>query len=144
MEDVGNEFHLEATGPGAWQLVQIYPQVFRHERGARQPGEPLFSAFSFENPGDEQTLQWILTAEDGELPVRLREGWSLRYEGGAEVTIRDENHGRIGVLAVDEAAFRVGPGRHTVTLGGRLEPTEEAKARLEIRPRGRAESVTWP
>jgi hypothetical protein len=159
LEDVGNEFHLEATGPGAWQLVQIYPQVFRHERGARQPGEPLFSAFSFENPGDEQTLHWILTAEDGEvsevrislgerealpLPVRLREGWSLRYEGGAEVTIRDENHGRIGVLAVDEAAFRVGPGRHTVTLGGRLEPTEEAKARLEIRPRGRAESVTWP
>jgi hypothetical protein len=159
MEDVANEFHLEAAGPDAWQLVQVYPQVFRHERGVRQPGEPLISAFAFENPGDEQTLRWILTAEDGQvseirislderealpLPARLRESWSLRYEGGAHVTIRDANHRRIGEIAVDENAFRVGPGRHTVTLGGRLDPAEEAKARLEIRPRGRTEPVTQP
>jgi hypothetical protein len=159
MEDVASEFHLEAAGPDAWQLVQVYPQIFRHERGVRQPGEPLFSAFSFENPGDEQPLHWILTAEDGDVsevrisidereavspPVRLQEGWSLRYEGGAQLTIRDANHRRIGEVAVDETAFRVAPGRHTVTLGGRLEPADEAKARLEIRPRGPAESVKLP
>jgi hypothetical protein len=37
MEDVESEFHLEATEPDAWQSVQVYPQVFRHERGVRQP-----------------------------------------------------------------------------------------------------------
>jgi hypothetical protein len=159
MEDVGKEFQLEAAGPGAWQLVQVYPHVFRHERGVRQPGEPPFSAFSFEHPGDEQPLHWILTAEDGvvsevrisidereatSLPARLREGWSLRYEGGSHVTIRDANHRRIGDVAVDEAAFRIAPGRHTVTLDCRLDPADEAKARLEIRPRGPAEVVTPP
>jgi hypothetical protein len=157
MEDVANEFHLEAAGPDAWQLVQVYSQVFRHERGARQPGEPLFSAFSFENPGDEQLLQWVLTAEDGAVsevrlsiderdaivfPVRLREGWSLRYDGDTQITIRDASHRRVRELALDEATFRVASGRHTVTLGCRLEPADEAKARLEIRPHGRSESVT--
>jgi hypothetical protein len=68
----------------------------------------------------------------------------LRYEGGAQVTIRDANHRRIGEVAVDATAFRIAPGRHTVTLGGRLDPADEAKARLEIRPRGSAEPVALP
>jgi hypothetical protein len=65
MEDVSREFHLDATGADAWQLTEVFPQIFRHERGARQPGEPTASTFSFENPGEEQTLHWILSAEDG-------------------------------------------------------------------------------
>jgi len=157
MEDVAREFHLEAAGPDAWQLIQIYPQIFRHERGVRQPGEPLISAFAFENPGDEPSLRWILTAEDGAVsevrlsiderdavvfPVLLREGWSLRYEGGAQLAIRDANYRAIGEIAVDASAFHIAPGRHTVTLGCRLDPAETAKARLEIRPHGRSESVT--
>jgi hypothetical protein len=156
MEDVESEFQLAAAGPNAWRLVEVVPQVFRHERGVRQPGEPLLSAFSFENPGDEQELHWILTAEDGRLsdvrisidqaepvplPATLREGESLRYEGGARVMILDANHRARGELAVDPAAFRIAPGRHSVTLAGRLEPADQAKGRLELRPRRPAEAV---
>jgi len=156
MEDVDREFHLEADGPNAWQLVEVFPQIFRHERGARQPGEPTASTFSFENPGEEQSLHWVLSAENGEvsqirisideaetvLPYSLPEGWSIRYEGGAMATIRDANHRPIREVAVDDSGFRIASGRHTLTFDSRLEPQEEAKARLEIRPSGRAESVT--
>ena len=157
MENVASEFHLEAAGPDAWQMVEVYTQVFRHERGARQPGEPLTSTFPFENPGQEQSLHWIVTAEGGDvsqiqvsidqggavvLPVTLREGWSLRYEGGAMATLRDTEHRVSGTVAVADLAFRIAPGRHAVTLGARLHPEQEAKARLELRPRGRVEAVT--
>ncbi len=159
MEDVQSEFHLEADGPDAWQLVQVHPQIFRHERGVRQPGEPLSSTFDFDNPGDRQSLHWIVTAEAGnvsdirisvdhgvsfDLPVGLADGWSLRYEGGAKITVRDANHRRMGEFTVDEAAFGIAAGRHTVTLDCRLDLEDQATARLEIRPRGRAELVTVP
>jgi hypothetical protein len=159
MEDVQTEFHLEVEGPNAWLLVQVHPRIFRHGRGVRQPGEPLSSTFDFDNPGDQQTLHWIVTAEGGkvsdvrisidqgaiiDLPVALADGWSMRYEGGATVAISDANHRWIGEFAVDEAAFRIAAERHTITLDCRLDPEDQAKARLEIRPRGRAESVTVP
>jgi hypothetical protein len=159
MEDVQNEFHLEADGPEAWQLVQVHPQVFRHERGVRQPGEPLSSTFDFDNPGEGQSLHWIVSAEGGEvsdirisidqgtiidLPVALADGWSLRYEGGATITVRDANHTRMSEVTIDAGAFRIAAGRHTFTMDCRLDPEGQATARLEIRPRGRAESVSAP
>jgi hypothetical protein len=159
MEDVETEFHLESVGADAFQLTQVYPSVFRHERGVRQPGEPSSSSFEFENPGEAQTLQWILSAEDGEvsqvrisidngeavvLPVRLREGWSLRYEGGAVATITDANHRRGGEIPVDETWFQVASGRHSLSLDAQLDPADEAKARLELRPRGQREPIGAP
>jgi hypothetical protein len=155
MKDVSREFNLPAVGGNDWELIEVYPQVFRHERGARQPGEPTTSTFSFDNPGEQQTLQWILSAEAGEvsqirigmdgteigLPIRLRENWSVRYEGGATATIRDANHRLVREIAVDVSLFRVAAGRHTVRLDAHLNPEQEAKARLELRPHGRPEPV---
>ena len=54
MEDVGTEFTLEradSDDPVEWSLVEIHPQIVRHDRGVRQPGEPTSSTLSFENPG---------------------------------------------------------------------------------------------
>jgi hypothetical protein len=159
MEDVEAEFHLDAVGERGFRLTQVYPQVFRHERGVRQPGEPTSTSITFENPGEEHVLHWVLRAEGGEvsqiqvridhgspvvLPVRLREGWSLRYEGGMTVTIFDAAHRREGTVTVDERLFRVASGPHTVTLDARLTPPDEAKARMELRPRGQGEPIGPP
>jgi hypothetical protein len=156
MEDVEAEFHLSAAGEDNWQLIQVYPQIVRHERGVRQPGEPSYTSVQFENPAAAQTLHWIISAEGGEVadpeltidngeiisfPVRLKEGWSLRYEGGSTALFLDAEHRQVRVVSVVESAFRVGPGRHGVTLDARLVPADEAKARLELRPRGEAERV---
>jgi len=114
MEDVGSEFRLEqddSDDPADWSLIEIHPQVFRHDRGVRQPGEPASSSFTFENPGDAQDLHWILTAEEGSVSA-----------------VR---------IAVD--------GRKPTLLPAILEadlvPVDEARARLEVRPRGRAEPL---
>ena len=162
MEDVATEFHLESAGSGSpseGTLVEVHQQVFRHERGVRQPGEPESSTFTFENPGDEQVLHWILTSEEGSvdgvrisidgrdevlLSVRLRDAWSLRYEGGRDVTVRDEDNQPVSTVRVDESAFRIAPGRHTVSLEADLRPAAQAKARLEVRPCGPAEALSAP
>jgi len=155
MEAVDTEFHLNASGDG-WQLIQVYPQVVRHERGVRQPGEPTSTSYAFDNPGPDQILHWIISAEDGmvsqleltidngatvSLPATLEEGWSLRYEGGPAVRVLNAEHQRVGLVPVTESRFRIAPGQHRVTLDGNLVPGEEAKARLELRPSGQAEQV---
>jgi hypothetical protein len=156
MEDVAAEFELLGSGPDDWELVQVYPQIFRHERGARQPGEPLHSAFEFDNPGAEQTLEWIVSAEDGTVRdieitieggpsvlmlVTLAEGWSVRYTGGESATVRDAENKTVREIATPEAAFQISPGRHSVRVNAGLDPEDEAKARLELRPRGAAEAL---
>lgn len=157
MEDVQQEFHLAAAGPDVWQLIQIHPQVLRHARGVRQPGEPTSSTLSFANPGVEQPLRWIASAEGGTasqirlsiddrppvlLAVTLQQGWSIRYDGGSVATVHDAKHREQGHLPIERTAFHIAPGRHTVTLDARLQPEQETQVRLELRPRGRAESVT--
>ena len=160
MEDVGTEFTLEraeSDDPADWSLVEIHPEIIRHDRGVRQPGEPTSSALSFENPGSEQDLHWVLTAEDGSvaavrigldgrepvrLPVTLKPGFSLRYEGGIEVAVLDARHRATGSVRVPEGSFQIAPGPHTISLEADLVPAEGAKARLEVRPRGRAEPLS--
>jgi len=156
MEDPNTEFVLVGVAEGVWELTQVYPQIFRHERGARQPGEPASSTFALENPGDEQVLQWILTAEDGVVSdiqmaiderevirasVRLEQGWSLRYEGGTVATVIDANNRRVRDVPVSEENFRIAAGNHTLSFSSSLRPEQEAKARLELRPRGGVEQV---
>ena len=156
MEDVRNEFTLAAVDEGSWQLTQVYPQTFRHERGVRQPGEPTVSTFQFDNLGDEQSLHWILTAEDGDvsevsmtldggealrLPARLEQGWSLRYEGGNSVTVRNAEHRRVRDIRIGSEDFLLASGPHTITFDSELRPEQEAKAKLELRPRGPTERV---
>jgi hypothetical protein len=159
MENVNNEFILAAVNEGGWELTQVYPQIFRHERAVRQPGEPTSSTFEIDNPGDEQVLRWILTAEDGSvfdismtidsrdavvLPTRLEQDWTLRYEGGNVATIHDASNRRVGDIPLEEADFRVASGRHSISFASSLRPDQEARARLELRPRGRTESILRP
>ena len=61
MEDINNEFSLEKTGDGQWNLLQIYSSKFNHENKVRQPGEPLYSTFNFEHKGQDQTMNFIIT-----------------------------------------------------------------------------------
>jgi hypothetical protein len=155
MESVEAEFHLSASG-SAYELVQVHPQIVRHERGVRQPGEPTATTHSFDNPGPDQVLHWIISAEEGSvsnvelsldngvavrLPTMLQEGWSLRYEGGAAVQVRDDQNRPIRSIGVDGSRFRIAPGAHTVALESELSPAAQAKARLELRPKGEVESV---
>lgn len=60
MEDINNEYHFESAGSEEWKLFPYQVKRFEHEQKVRQPGEPLFSAFEFNNPYDDQPMIFIL------------------------------------------------------------------------------------
>lgn len=165
MEDVKREFHLDSVAGGR-VLTEVFPRVVRQGPGvsppsARPPGPPAPGAspsgapatLAFDNPGEAQPLEWILTADSGTIAacrleldgreamrstVRLGGGWSLRYEGGGTAEVRSADNVRTATVPVGGGAFQVAPGRHTISLGCRLGPEPKAAARLEVRPRGRS------
>ncbi len=61
MRNSDKEFSLVEESEG-WELTEIQADVFKHELKIRQPGEPLYSKFEFENKGEKQVLGFILTA----------------------------------------------------------------------------------
>jgi len=156
MEDIGAEFSLRETGPESWLLIPVTTHIYRHDRPVRQPGEPETSSFHFSNPGDEQELHWIITAEGGAISdlsmrlgigseirfrIRLPDGWSLKYEGGVRATLRDENWNEQMGVVIDPGEWGVRPGDHTLTFGCRFNGGDETKVRFELRTRGPAEPV---
>ena len=82
-----------------------------------------------------------LTALAFSLPVRLAQGWSVRYEGGTTATVRDANNRRVRSLIVDPGDFRIESGRHAASINSSLKPDQDARARLELRPSGETERV---
>lgn len=66
MENIENEYHLEPKGENKWNLFPYHVDRFDHVQKLRQPGEPVFSSFEFDNPYDEQGPQMILRLKPGE------------------------------------------------------------------------------
>ena len=156
MEDISNEFHLEAMGEAGWNLFQIHPTVVRYEHRERQPGEPTLETFSFENGLAEQPLRFIVTAVgtsvdglllevDGvgriELPVRLRDGEALVYEGGEAATVFSPEWRILGEVPVDHESLVLGLGRHSLMVDASLRGEDEGHLKVELRLWGAAEFV---
>jgi hypothetical protein len=156
MEDISNEFHLEETDDNKLSLHQVYSQKFKHEKKVRQPGEPLYSTFSFENPEFKQILNFNLTAVDCSinnirmeidnykeviLPISLKQGETIKYKGGNKAVVYNMYWQKVKVIKIDESALTVSKGEHTLTFDCDFKGGKESVAKLELRVMGKAQEV---
>ncbi|MBN1560033.1 hypothetical protein JW998_07265, partial [candidate division KSB1 bacterium] len=155
MQDIGNEFQLSPFAEDDWELVQVHSCKFSHAKKVRQPGEPLFSTFSFQNPFDAKTIHFIISAEGGDisdmtmeiddvqihLPISLKSGEKIKYNGGSEAILYSVNWQQMDTLALDPSLFGVSHGEHSLTFDCRFNGEDESRAKLEIRLLGQAEKV---
>ncbi|MCP4727708.1 MAG: hypothetical protein GY863_21895 [bacterium] len=156
MEDIDNEFHLEPAKENEWDLYQVYSYKFRHLKTEKQPGEPAYSEFSFENPASEQNMNFIITAVDSDienirleidsykefsLPVLLKAGETVKYTGGNEAIIYSSNWRELRKVDIDPAVFTLSQGEHKITFDCTFTGGTEPLAKLEIRITGPAERV---
>ncbi len=157
MKDINNEFHLETTGDNQWYLFQVYSFRFKHEDKVRQPGEPLFSTFKFENPEENAVMNFILTAQDAtisalkiemnncceiNIPVSLAAGESVKYSGGETAEILNSNLQKIKEIQVDASKLQIGKGNHSIVFDCNFsEKGKEPAAKFEVRISGKAEEL---
>ena len=150
-------FSLETIGEHEWIIRQIQSFKFKHEDKVRQPGEPLFSTFKFENKEENATLNFILTTVDAtisklnieldnnkeiEISIALHAGESVKYNGGEWIEILDEFLKKSGGFKVDPADFELSKGIHSVIFDCTFsEKGKEPAAKFEVRIPGKAEAV---
>jgi hypothetical protein len=149
MKSIETEFELEYRDKEAYGIRQIHTMRFSHEAKIRQPGEPLYTSFSFDNPLSETDLFFILTAQGADaahvvlelnnsktikLPVRLSKGQSLRYLSKGSAEIVDGNLTLIKRIPIDAHILKVSSGRQTIQIDAYFENAEEdASLKVELR-----------
>ena len=156
MENVKNEFHLEAVEDGTYTLYRVFSFKFSHFSDARQPGQPVQSTYLFDNPTHEQPLQFILSAEGGDmcgvtmeidnykelmLPIDLEEGQKLKYTGGSTAVLYNREWHAMKLITLDEELLIVGEDQHSLNFSCDFASNEEVQAKLEVRLIGPAEKV---
>jgi len=158
LRDSEKEFSLNRIGDNEWNLQEVNAEVFIHKKKVKQPGEPLFSTFVLNNIGNEQTLNFLLTAIDCDaseivmeinnykeirLPVVLREGQIIRYAGGNSASIYDANWQLIKEFDINHSDLQISKGKNSVSFDCNF--TREginSNIKLEIRTYGKGENVT--
>jgi hypothetical protein len=157
MKDINHEFQLFRSGEDQWDLHQVHVHRFDHLAKVLQPGEPLYTSFSFENPVEEAVLHFIMTAESADisditielnnrftikLPVRLSKGESIRYTGGTKAQVMDKNLREKFQVDIDTSmlTMKVGPNQLHFDCSF-LDKDEKAKVKVELRLLDKAEKV---
>jgi hypothetical protein len=151
MRDLSTEFHLEKGKGNTLNLTQVYSHKFKHLKKVRQPGEPLSSAFSFENKAPKQVMGFIITAVQADISnlkleinhskslniqVELKKGQSLKYAGGKEAIVYDAQWNRISAVPMQSDHWSVSAGKIDLSFDcifSETDPGTEANANLEIR-----------
>lgn len=143
------EYELEKVDDVSWELQKINSYKFVHPKKVRQPGEPLYSRFDYENSGKTQTLSFILTAQNSGveniilefdnykqivLDVDLKEGESLKYEGENNATIYDQNWNTVRTIKINPNNMKIMPGNHSITLDCQFNGNhKDAALKIELR-----------
>ncbi|MFC3880357.1 hypothetical protein ACFOSV_09235 [Algoriphagus namhaensis] len=152
MRDTESEFAISRKDSDTWNWREIYADIFYHKHKVRQPGEPLSSSFTFENPSADQLINFDLKAENSsvnqitielnnfkkiEIPLYLDSGQILRYEGGNKMVLLDENWNVIKEMDTDPSLFEVRSGENTIVIDGTFETqNEDSQLKLEVKTQG--------
>lgn len=162
MEDINNEYHLEQAGPGEWQLYPYQVKRFVHEQKVRQPGEPLFSTFEFDNPYDDQPMMSIFNLVPGEnnngssvgkiilevnnyskieIPVDLKPNQILKLDEKGKFQVFDRNWKLVREVEVNEKIPVLSKGKNKIIFDAEFTGESASKIKLEVKTIGKGESI---
>jgi len=162
LKDVSNEFHFETEKPGEWKLYPYQVKRYVHEQRVRQPGEPVFSIFDFENPYQSQPMIFILRLLPGassngsmvkkiilevnnyskiEIPVDLEPFQTIKSFGSSKLQVFDKNWKLLKVIDLMEKIPNLSEGGNKIVFDAVFADQGSSSFRIEIKTVGAAESV---
>jgi len=162
LRDIKHEFHLEPAPGGRVELVPIYNAYFVHEQKVKQPGEPVYSSFRFDDPAREQPLAFVMSMTgkgDADpdvsfdnpsiavnrqdalvLPVSLKRNQIL-YCDGQTIKLYNRQWQLLQTFPSIKGLPSLVHGLNEIILDGKYSGENGAAVKMEIRARGDAEAV---
>ena len=154
-----NEFHLDSTGPGIWNLSQYaVSPVFVREKIERQPGEPTHTTWEVEQTWPAQRLQFRISPigktglarnlklqidryTEIVLPVDLSPGDTLVCDGSAAIQVTD----RFGKVKLSYQLAAPPPvvaaGAHTITMDSEFGGDEAPRVEVQFKGLIRVDAI---
>ncbi|WP_242202165.1 hypothetical protein [Aestuariivivens insulae] len=158
MEDLNNEYHLEPVSENSWKLSPIGINIFNHEKKVRQPGEPLYSSFNFENKYKKQPLAFTVKLSEETscrnlvieldnykkvtFPITLSNSQILRYSGDDKATLYDKNWNIIKTIDLDIESIEIAKGDHSLTVDCEFISGKKSNIKLEVKTIGDPMALT--
>jgi len=156
MKDMSTEFSLEPLNDNEWNLTEVFSHKFTHLKKVRQPGEPLYSKFNFNNSSENENVDLIITAvkcklkdikievdnyKTIQLPVTLNEDQSFKYTGGTSGIIYSITGEELSTISIGDAGLKLNKGDHSFTFDCKFIGKEDSKAKIELRSFGVEEKL---
>jgi hypothetical protein len=159
LQDPKNEFHLERTADGKWNLHQYaVSPVLTREHVERQPGEPTRTVWDYQQEWAAQRLQFRMSVLGTEgttrniriqldqgttidLPLELGAGESLVCDGTETVQVYDKLGKPKARHTLPALPPVVAPGTHQLILDSDFGGAPPPRLELQLKGLGRVDSV---
>lgn len=150
MEDISNEYHLEADGPSGWNLYKASLVKGDYKNIVKQPGEPRITTLDLKNPNPEQPVQFVISNGkdcvvtnitldiDGFkkvlIPLDIPPNHHLKYTGGSYITLYDNTWHEIEKARMVQNQLMLNQGDHQILFEATFtKGPEEASIHMEFR-----------
>ncbi len=157
MENIKAEFTLELVSKGKWNLFPYNVKRYEHKLIIRQPGEPVWSTFNFNNIHKAQPLQFILTTTNNasasnlfieiddfkriDLDISIAPNQNLKYTGGTEIVLYDKSWNKLKSIKIDGSKLMLSKGKHKIKVDCKFSGSENASLKLELKTKGIPQEV---
>jgi len=153
MQDTKNEFRLQVTN-NALELSRVYNAYYVHEQKTKQPGEPAFSSFTFDNPANSQPVAFIITMPSKKetdadvsfddlsiginqqdalnIPVSLKQKQIL-YCDGQSIKLYNSQWQLINTIKLSNALPLLINGKNEIRFDGKYSGENGADIKIELR-----------
>ena len=160
MQDVKNEFHLQKNEKGQYNLFPVFNAYLTHQQKIKQPGEPTFSTYEFNNPANIQPVEFIISLvpkKDSDadvsfanpaitinqqdpfiLPVTLKAGQWL-YCDGKSVKLYNKQWQLMETLSLNAALPTLANGKNEINFDGTYSGDNGPDVKIEVRAKGNPE-----
>lgn len=154
-----NEFHLEKISDKEWKLYQYaYSPLFTREKIERQPGEPVYTTWKFEQLWESQPLQFRISVNGKEgsvnniklqvdqyaeinIPLEMKAGETLSCEGGQTIFIYDVNGKLRQQYNLSKPIPVTGTGSHIILGDCSFSGDQPPTLSIQFKGLGKAESI---
>ncbi|TWF41644.1 hypothetical protein FHW36_103448 [Chitinophaga polysaccharea] len=162
MRSLKHEFHLEMTGTNEYRLTPVYNAYFKHSQQMKQPGEPVFSTFQFNNPAASQPVSFIISLAGGKdfdpdvtfdqisiainhqdalvLPVSLKRNQFLKCDGKV-VKLYNKQWQLIQTVELSKPLPVLSSNANEIVFDGKYSGENGADVKLEVRASGAPEII---
>jgi len=157
-----NEFHLEKDDANKYILTPVYNAYFRHAHQLKQPGEPVYSSFNFENPAAEQPASFIISMQATKesdpdvsfdqvsiainqqdallLPISLARNQLIHCDGKT-VKLYSKQWQLVKTIELGRSIPLLKSGANNIVFDGRYSGENGADVKLELRAKGKPEVI---